>query len=223
MKKRNLPVLAFLLFSGFAFAQTVDQYPGLVEALKDAAVEQEDGLRLALYDSLVQRFGLIEAAATEITPPAALSPSKWISSQKIDPLTDKKRYFFALPADSGENDYGKKPTLFVRSDGGEEELFIVWDTYLGNDTDDYKYDSKYVTIRIDSDPPATKLWGNSTDDKASFCPWNDVHDMIRRIGEGSKLVARCTPYGDSPITAVFDIRGLKAVSMPYNEVLGWWE
>jgi len=43
------------------------------------------------------------------------------------------------------------------------------------------------------------------------------------MGGGTTLVARCTPYGASPITAVFDICGLKTLSMPYNEVLGWWE
>lgn len=202
--------------------QPADQYQDLVGALRRAAAEGNNELRLALYDALVQKFGIVEAApgAADITP---FEPSKWVSDQRVDPLSDKRRYLFILTADSGANEYGKKPSLIVRSDGSDVELYINWDTYLGNDTDDYKNDRKYVTIRVDSDPPTTALWGNSTDDKASFCPRYDTLDLVRRMGEGIRLVARCTPYGDSPITAVFDIRGLKAASMPYNDALGWWK
>ena len=94
---------------------------------------------------------------------------------------------------------------------------------MGNDTDDYKNEAKYITTRIDADQPSVSLWGNSTDSKASFCPWNNVLDLVKRMGDGAKFVARCVPYGANPITAEFDIRGLKAISMPYNDALGWWK
>ncbi len=202
--------------------QATGSYEEIVAALQQAAAEKDDEQRLALYDTLVRDFGIAEEPA-QATIAAAQEPSKWVFDQRTDPLTDKQRYFFILTADSGANEYGDKPTLILRSDGEDLELYINWKTYLGNDTDDYKYEGKYVTTRVDSDQPTTSLWDNSTDNKASFCPWVDVPDLVRRLGEGTKLVARCTPYDASPITAVFDIRGLKALSMPYNGVLGWWK
>lgn len=66
--------------------------------------------------------------------------------------------------------------------------------------------------------------------------YQDLVTALRRIAEEKDDVQRlaqydslarefgiATPYGASPITAVFDICGLKTLSMPYNEVLGWWE
>jgi len=218
MKKIFFSVI-FALATFIVFAQSLDQYPGLIDALRDAATESDEGTRLALYDAIAQKFGFTETAISGMD----VVNSKWISDKKTDPLSDKMQYSFFLEADSGSNEYGYKPFLVIRYSEEETELYINWDTYLGNDTDNYKYDSKYVTIRIDSAPPSTTLWGNSTDDKASFCPWEDALDLVRKIAQGAKLVARCTPYGDNPITAVFDIRGFKDISMPYSEATGWWK
>lgn len=223
VSKNQFFAILIVVFVTFAvYPQGANQYDDLVAALRLAAVEKDDNQRLALYDALVQKFGIAQVSGA--TAPAAFQgPSKWTFDQRTDPLTDKLKYYFRLEADSGLNEYNKRPVLILRSDGDTLELYIVWDTYLGNDTDDYKYEGKYITIRVDSDQPTTSLWGNSTDSKASFCPWSDIPDLVWRMGEGTKFVARCTPYGASPITAVFDIRGLKTVSMPYNEVLGWWK
>lgn len=220
---KNLFTALMLVFVTVAvYPQATGSYEELVAALQQAAAEKNDMQRLALYDALVRDFGIAENPG-ETASEAMSEPSKWIFDQEVDPLTDKRRYFFMLTADSGATQYGDKPTLVVRSDGEDLELYINWRTYLGNDTDDYKYEGKYVTTRVDSDQPKTSLWDNSTDNKASFCPWYNTLDLVRRMGEGTQFVARCTPYGASPITAVFDIRGLKAISMPYNDVLGWWK
>lgn len=220
--KRYFAALMLVLVTISAHPQTTGSYEELIAALRQAAAEKDDEQRLALYDALVRDFGIAGEPA-QATIAAPQEPSKWVFDKRIDPLTDKSRYLFVLSADSGANEYGNKPTLIVRSDGEELELYINWGIYLGNDTDDYKYEGKYITTRVDSDQPTTSLWDNSTDNKASFCPWSDVLDLVQRLGGGTKLVARCTPYGASPITAVFDIRGLKALSMPYNGVLGWWK
>lgn len=222
--RNQLFAILILFFVTFAvYPQGADDYDELVAGLRNAAAEKDDGLRLALYDALVHKFGIAQVSGGVTVSAAVQGPSKWTFDQETDPLTDKSKYFFILTADSGFNEYGKPPTLILRSNGEELELYINWGTYLGNDTDDYKYEKKYVTARVDSDQPTTSLWSNSTDNKASFCPWAEVLDLIKRMGEGTKFVARCTPYDANPITAAFDIRGLKAISMPYNDALGWWE
>ena len=213
-------ILCAAVFS--AYAQSNKPYDDLVVALKQAATEQDDSTRLALYDAIVRSLDSVNPDQTSESPSIQTS-SKWIFDQNVDHLTDNKKYFFMLKADSGKNNYGDLPVLVIRQDGDELELYINWHTYLGNDTDDYKYEAKYITTRVDQDEPINLLWDNSTDSKASFCPYKYTRELVQRLGHASQFVVRCTPYGDSPITAVFDVRGLKEISMPYNDQLGWWE
>lgn len=222
MKKLFLAVAIFCAAFLSLQAQATNQHQELILALQQAAAEKNNLKRLDLYDAIILQFGIANPSITS-TSTIQTEPSKWITKQETDPLTDKQTYYFILQADSGTNEWGKKPTLIVRATDNDLELFISWDTYLGNDTDEYKNPRKYITIRIDSDQPNTALWENSTNDKASFCPWNKTAELVQRLGEGTKLVARCTPYGASPITAVFDIHGFKTISMPYNDVLKWWK
>jgi len=221
MKKFFL-IMTFCAAVFSAYAQSNKTYDDLVVTFKQAATEHNDSARLALYDAIVQSFGVATIGQTAESPSIQTS-SKWIFDQNVDPLTDNKKYFFMLKADSGKNNYGDLPVLVIRQDGDELEIYINWHTYLGNDTDDYKYEAKYITTRVDQDQPITLLWGNSTDSKASFCPYKYTRDLVQQLGHASQFVVRCTPYGDSPITAVFDVRGLKEISMPYNDQLGWWE
>jgi len=221
MKKFFL-IMTFCAAVFSAYAQSNKTYDDLVVTLKQAATEQDDSARLALYDGIVGSLDSVNPGQTAESPSIQTS-SKWIFDQNVDPLTDNKKYFFMLKADSGKNDYGDLPALVIRQDGDELELYINWHTYLGNDTDDYKYEAKYITTRVDQDQPITLLWRNSTDSKASFCPYKYTRELVQQLGHASQFVVRCTPYGDSPITAVFDVRGLKEISMPYNDQLGWWE
>ena len=221
MKKFFL-IMTFCAAVFSAYAQSNKTYDDLVVTFKQAATEQDDSARLALYDGIVGSLDSVNPGQTAESPSIQTS-SKWIFDQNVDPLTDNKKYFFMLKADSGKNNYGDLPVLVIRQDGDELELYINWHTYLGNDTDDYKYEAKYITTRVDQDQPITLLWGNSTDSKASFCPYKYTRDLVQQLGHASQFVVRCTPYGDSPITAVFDVRGLKEISMPYNDQLGWWE
>ncbi len=220
--KRFLMTTMLVFATIMVYPQAVDQYQNLVAALRQAALEPDDAQRLARYDAIIREFKISEAPA-QLNVSGLQEPSKWVFDQKTDPLTDKRQYFFILKAESGTNAYGDLPSLIVRFDGKDTEVYISWKTYLGNDTDDYKNKSKFITLRIDADEPSTELWDNSTDDRASFYPWNKAIDLVRRIGNRQKLVARCTPYGANPITAIFDIRGLKSLSMPYNDTLGWWK
>ena len=221
MKKFFL-IMTFCAAVFSAYAQSNKTYDDLVVTLKQAATEQDDSARLALYDGIVGSLDSVNPGQTSESPSIQTS-SKWIFDQNVDPLTDNKKYFFMLKADSGKNNYGDLPVLVIRQDGDELELYINWHTYLGNDTDDYKYEAKYITTRVDQDEPINLLWDNSTDSKASFCPYKYTRELVQRLGHASQFVVRCTPYGDSPITAVFDVRSLKEISMPYNDQLGWWE
>ncbi len=220
--KRFLTTAILTFVTVMVYPQATDQFQNLITELQKAALVVDDAQRLARYDAIIREFNISEISSQPIVI-MSQEPSKWVFDQETDPLTDKTQYFFILKADSGTNAYGDLPSLIVRFNGEDTEVYISWKTYLGNDTDDYKNKSKYITTRIDSEEPSTELWDNSTDDRATFYPWYHAIDLVRRLADKQKLVARCTPYGASPITAVFDIHGLKALSMPYNSVLGWWK
>jgi len=134
MKKFFL-IMTFCAAVFSAYAQSNKTYDDLVVTLKQAATEQDDSARLALYDGIVGSLDSVNPGQTSESP-SIQTMSKWIFDQNVDPLTDNKKYFFMLKADSGKNDYGDLPVLVIRQDGDELELYINWHTYLGNDTDD---------------------------------------------------------------------------------------
>jgi type VI secretion system protein VasI len=92
-------------------------------------------------------------------------------------------------------------------------MYINWRSYLGSSID--------VTFRIGDDTPETMKWNLSTDSRASFYP-HDPLPTIKRLLEARRAVARCTPYNHSPITAIFDLTGLKALATKYNNDLKWF-
>jgi len=60
----------------------------------------------------------------------------------------------------------------------------------------------------------------STDSQATFYPEN-ARELIKKLLETDKLALQCTPYAESPITAIFDVRGLKNISIKYKDSLHW--
>ncbi|MBA7537725.1 hypothetical protein ES705_29994 [subsurface metagenome] len=78
-----------------------------------------------------------------------------------------------------------------------------------------------MTCRIGSDKPQRKRWSLSTDSKATFYP-DSPEGFIARLLMVEKLVLQVTPYSESPITAVFDVRGLQETAQPYNDIHGWF-
>ena len=70
-----------------AYAQSNKTYDDLVVTLKQAATEQDDSARLALYDGIVGRLDSVNPGQTAESPSIQTS-SKWIFDQEVDPLTN---------------------------------------------------------------------------------------------------------------------------------------
>jgi len=71
-------ILCAAVFS--AYAQSNKPYDDLVVALKQAATEQDDSTRLALYDAIVRSFGVATIGQTAESPSIQTS-SMWIFDQ----------------------------------------------------------------------------------------------------------------------------------------------
>ena len=103
------------------------------------------------------------------------------------------------------------PTLIIRHKEGELEVYITFGTYLGSD-------STSVTVRMGALPAEQSEWGLSTDGKAIFCP-TDNAAFVRKLLENDRLVIRLTPYGESPVTSAFDLKGLSEAIQPMKHLI----
>ena len=198
--------LTLLLFIGLAWGQSLKE---MVEFNKCSKIEDELE-RLECYAKLVDINNpdsteiLLLKNFDRITKENYFDESEykivenWIITESIDPLDDSKTITMRLESVSGKNNYGDKIDLIIRCKSFEIDLFIDWGVYLGSDV--------LITSRIGKDKAKTGEWSISTDKKASFS-YNPV-SLARSLAIAERYVAKVTPYNESPIVAVFDLKGL---------------
>lgn len=119
----------------------------------------------------------------------------------------------SLIADEGRARYGDPIALILRCKSNKTEAYINWQDYLGSDA--------YVTTRIGDQDARNRKWSLSTDSQATFYPGGGDISFIKRLMDSDRLVAQVTPYNESPVTAVFDIRGLEEEIEPLREACNW--
>lgn len=196
-----------------AFRSTEPPYDasssGLCGTFSYSLPEEDDALDYA--DASSER----PAPANELS-----EPSKWQSRVTTNPLDDTKTVILSLVADAGKSVYGAPVTLLARCQSDKTEVYINWRSYLGSDSRPAEHDWKNVTIRIGQASATQEQWGVSTDSKATFAPaW--AGNFLKRLLGQDQLVAQVTPYAESPITAIFDIRGLRKPLRELAETCKW--
>lgn len=180
-----------------------------IEELIEASMIVDPTERLDAYDSIIKKYYSTETVDSKPTEDIG----KWSVSVDTDPLTDNKIIYFMLKADTGTSVYGSGIYLIIRSKNGKDELYINWNSYLGSEAS--------ITMRVGDTPAITFNWSLSTDSQASFLPEVLVPVIAEQLTQVDRFVARCIPYGENPITAIFDVRGLKKAAEPYKDVLPW--
>jgi len=155
---------------------------------------------------------------------------KWLVAKKInprgDPIDDTTTIIFQLESDSGKSANGKPIYLILQYErryrSETTDVIIDWNSYLKS--------SPKVMYKFGNQEAFRRNAGLSTDDEATFYHyWQDYSgnptgsiDFIRHLMKVDRLVAQLTPYNEIPITAVFDVRGLKETIEPYNDILRDW-
>jgi type VI secretion system protein VasI len=162
------------------------------KALMKCASDTNTISRLSCFDEFSKNNGLIPSSKETTTN----LTGKWETSTDKDPLTDKSIHYAILRADEGRGRFGDGVFMIVRCKSGKTEAYINWNTYLGSD-------GLTVTSRIDKAAASATEWTISTDHKASFIPQPVA--TLKRFDGSSSYVVNLTPYGESPITAIFDI------------------
>ena len=182
-----------------------------VDAKKVAtcAAEENSVVRLSCYDALATVSGLAPRTERVDAPKAGA----WYVSKNVDPLNDQTVHFAMLDSNTGRGRYGGRVSLTVRCKDNLTELYINWNSYLGNDR-------AAVTHRVDKDEAVRSQWALSTDRKAAFFPGSPV-PTLKRLVESSSFVANVTPYGESPVTATFDTAGADVALAELRKACNW--
>lgn len=174
------------------------------------ASEKNTVLRLACFDDLAARHSLAPSSVDTSGKPGS---GVWSTRTSIDPMTDTSIHTAILLAESGKSKYGKSIVLAVRCANNMTELWVSWDSYLGN------RDTK-VTHRVGKDKPKTAPWSLSTNNQSTFYPGSPVN-LLKSIAQSTSFVANVTPYNASPITAVFDTTGADTALADIRKDCGW--
>lgn len=139
------------------------------------------------------------------TTPQAAAPSTpdvcrgWEVSREVSPIDDSTIYTASVEASSPVL-RDSRPLLILRREEGASEAYVSWPSFIGSS-------KRPVTVRFDDNPADTAEWGSSTDGRAMFSPY-PFGEFLEAVLASRRLVVRFTPYGESPVTAVFDISGL---------------
>ena len=137
----------------------------------------------------------------------------WESDTSQNPVDDSTTVTALLEAQTGRSKFGKKIRLLLRCKSHKTEAYIDWDAYLG-------MDATLVTTRIGKHKAVQSEWQISTDYQATFYPGGGA-GFIRQLLGQDRLVVELTPYGDSPVTAIFMLDGIDQVVEPIKKECGW--
>ena len=158
--------------------------------------------------------------AASADTPRAEDPGDWELRRSSNPIDDTPTVVMSLPAESGGSRFGNRIRFIARCQSNTTEAYAVWHDYVGDDSNDVYDEWKWVEVRIGEAPSERQRWGVSTDRQATFAPSWAGNLLKRMVGE-DRLILRVVPYGESPVTAIFDIRGMEGPLRELSETCSW--
>ena len=203
--KKQILILTLLLLQ-FGFSQ---EDLKMSSKLSECAALESDLARLACYDELAKKSVSVNNEKSETTN--EMDVGSWRVGEDVNPIDDTKTFTAILTAKSGKSKWGDNIYIVLRYRSGKSEVYINWKSYLGSEA--------FVLTRLGSEKAKTTEWSLSSDSKATFYKGKSI-DFIKKLRQNDKAVFQVTPYGDNPITAIFELKGLSAAIKPYS-YMGW--
>lgn len=167
-----------------------------------------DLARLECYDGIARNNNLDGPQSQPIDPG---DTGDWRVDVQVNPIDDSRTITLLLVADSGQSAFGEKIYLIARCMSNETDVYVDWNDYLGSEA--------HVLSRVGSAPASTSRWSMSTDSQATFHP--SPIPFLRSLLEADRLVAQVTPYNESPVTAIFNVHGIRNAVAPLRETCNW--
>lgn len=198
-----LPVLILVAVS-FRADASIDECAGV-----DADLD-----RLACYDRESGRTPKTEAKAPV---------GEWDVSVKTSDFEDTTDVFLRVQSDDvvrcGRIKEPETATLLIRCMENTTALYISTACHLtSSDYNDYGH----VDVRLDEAPAKVIRMDESTNNN-SLGLWSGgkAIPFIKTMLDKDVMLTRFTPYGESAVTAKFQIAGLKEAISPLRESCGW--
>lgn len=189
--------------------------PDAVSASVEGCIRIESELdRLACYDKAAGR-----------TPKAVegdASGSAWRVVSEVSKLTDDPTVTLMVRTPQTVRCGFREPkpvSLYLRCMENTTSLFFAGECHL---TSSQYNDYGHVDIRLDDDKAFTSRMDESTDNKAlGLWSGGTSIPVIKKMFGKKRLIARMTPFSESPITVEMDISGLDVAINPLRTACGW--
>lgn len=166
----------------------------------------QDKERLACFDELVPSMSKSAKPETSIK-----QQGKWEIREKTNPVSNTKQVLLLLDADFGQSSTGENISMVVRCRADLTDMYIIW----GDSLDTEKVS---VIVKLGNKNVETELWERSRSFKTSFRD-RPTH-LLRQMMLYEKAVFQ-VKIDRNPVTAVFDISGLRKVLRPVRELCNW--
>ena len=189
--------------------------PDAVSASVDDCIPVENDLdRLACYDKASGR----SPKAVKVDA----AGSAWRVVSEVSKLTDDPTVTLMVRTAEPVRCGFREPepmSLYLRCMENTTSLYFAGECHL---TSSQYNDYGHVDIRLDNDKAFTSRMNQSTDSRALGL-WNGGYSIpvIKRMIGKKRLIARMTPFSESPITVEMDISGLDAAIEPLRNACGW--
>lgn len=183
---------------------------GEKQEIAKCAAKKSDAERLICYDALARSLGVDKPKTMNLKGKGA-----WNIRTERSPIDDSMNVYLSVQSQElvRSGYYTVRPSLQVRCKENKTEIYINWDLYLG-------LDSTMQLTRFDDLKASEDFWSISTSSKAVFAPGSHI-DFLKKTMKHNKLLVQITPYGESPVMATFDIRGLAEAIKPLREACHW--
>jgi hypothetical protein len=136
--------------------------------------------------------------------------AQWGSDVEFDIMYNTKKITLVSQAAIGQNAYNKKPTMLIRLNAGELDIYIFWGEYLGSD------DYVSVISRYDDTSPTRERWLMSSTGTATFMD-GDLKAKLKELAGKKSFFASVSPYNSNQIVVSFNLDGLLAELEKYPE------
>ncbi|WP_334327200.1 type VI secretion system-associated protein TagO [Gilliamella apicola] len=205
MKKKLLVLLLPIIFTNFAFAESLS-----ISTIGSCKSINDNEQRLACYDAAFE----VNTSVVETN-----SKSKWVITEEVSPIDDSKTVMLSLKSESPiKSDFSQViPTLNIQCKERETDFYINFNIFLST------HDIKPIT-RIDSDKAVNGVeWYISTDYKALFYPGSQkkINEFIKTLKDKKKLFIQVTPFSKGSVNTTFDLTGLDEAIKPVREACNW--
>lgn len=208
--KYVMVTMAFLVLGATANAQE-SQHERIVQKLVELSEVEDDSLRLAQFDLLVEEARFFMEASTNANDAEEESDEEeidltdigdWQTQVENNPLDDTETFAAFVEAETSSSSAPVPPSLVLRCQSQEITAYIKWEQSLG--------ESSEVTYRVGENDSINDNWIMSTDSKATFYP-DETIPFLNNLKDTERFVAQVTPTNANAITAIFDITGVENI------------